>query len=93
MPEEKLRQGFTGTHAEGVWVGTRAGGVGRSTGPPEGRLKWSARPPGGAVCSNHARDLAFAPSTSDEAVGSLVFLYLVHNLSPLLMCAVIFGSL
>ena len=48
---------------------------------PEAWLRWSAHPLGGVVCRGHARYPAFAPSSSELAVGFLVSLYLlVHNL-------------
>ena len=40
---------------------------------PEGWLSWSAHPLGGAVCRDHVQDPDFAPSTSEVAVGFLVF--------------------
>ena len=61
---------------------------------PEGWLKGSALHFGGVVCRGHARYPAFAPSSSEVAVGFLVFLYLVvHNLPKLHMNAVIFSPL
>ena len=35
----------------------------------EAELRWSARPLGGAVCGDHAQRPAFAPHTSEVAVG------------------------
>ena len=55
---------------------------------------WSAHPLGGAVCRGHEQYPAFAPDSSEVAVGFLVFSYLVvHNLPQLRMYAVIFSSL
>ena len=52
----------------------------------EAWLWWFAPPSGGGVCRGHAQYPAFAPSSSEVAVGFLVFLYLVvHNL-PQLAC-------
>ena len=45
----------------------------------EGWLRWFAHPFGGVEC-RHAQPPAFAPSSSEVAVGFLVFLYLVDNL-------------
>ena len=60
----------------------------------EGWLRWSAQPFGGAECRGHAQCPAFAPSSSEVAVGFLVFLYLVvHNLPQLDMHTVIFSPL
>ena len=74
------------------YMGVRVGvcpGVG-----PEGWLRWSAHPLGGVVCSGHAQCPAFAPGSSEVAVGFLVFLYLaVHYLPQLRMYAVIFSPL
>lgn len=60
---------------------------------PEGWLRWSAHPLGGNVCRVHAQYPAFASGTlffvhssSEVAVGILVFLNLVvHNLPQLFM--------
>ena len=61
---------------------------------PEAWLRWSSHPLGGAVCRDHAQYLAFAPDTSEVAVGILVCLYLVvHNWPQLCMRAVIFSPL
>ena len=35
----------------------------------EGWLRWSALPLGGVLCSGHAQDPAFAPGSSEAAVG------------------------
>ena len=60
----------------------------------EGWLGWSAHPLGDAVCRDHVPHPAFAPDTSEVAVGLLVFLYLVvHNLPQLGLEAVIFSPL
>ena len=60
----------------------------------EWRLRWSAYPLGGAVCSYLTQYPAFAPDTSEVAVGFLVFLYLiVHNLPQWGVGAVIFSLL
>ena len=67
-------------------------GAGPGVGP-EGWLRWSARPFGGAECRGHAQCPAFAPSSSEVAVGVLDFLYLVHNLPQLDMHTVIFSPL
>ena len=49
---------------------------------------------GGAVCGVHSQYPAFAPSSSEVAVGVLVFLYLVvHDLPQLCLHTVIFSSL
>ena len=65
-----------------LWVGSEAW------------LRWSAHPLGGAVCRVHGLYSAFAPSSSEVAVGFLVFLYLVvHNLPQLGLEAVIFSPL
>ena len=72
----------------GVSVGV-CPGVGQ-----EGRLRWSAHPLGGVLCRGHAQCPAFAPGSSEVAVGFLVFLYLVvHNLPQLPIYAVIFSPL
>ena len=61
---------------------------------PEGWPGWSAHPLGGAVCRGHAQSPAFAPDTSEVAVGFLLFLYLVvPSLPQLGMRAVIFSPL
>ena len=60
---------------------------------PEGWLRWSAHPLGGAVCRDHVQDPAFAPDNSEVAVGFLLYLYLVHNLPQLCRRAVIFSPL
>ena len=58
------------------------------------RLRWAAHPLGGVVCRGHAQCPAFAPGSSEVAVGFLVFLYLVvHNLPQLPIYAVIFSPL
>ena len=59
----------------------------------EGWLRWSAHPFGGIVCRGHVQCPAFAPSFSEVALVSLVFLCLVvHNL-PQHMYKVIFNPL
>ena len=60
-------------------------GRGWSRGQAKERFRWSARPLCGAVCRAHAAYPAFAPCSSEVAVGFLVFLYLVHNLPQLCM--------
>ena len=61
---------------------------------PEGWLRWSAHPLGGVECRGHAQCPAFAPGSSEVAVGFLVFLYLVvHYLPQLHMPTVIFSPL
>ena len=58
----------------------------------EAWLRCSAHPLGGALCRDHEQDPAFAPGTSEEAVGLVAFLYLViHNLPQLYRHAVIFS--
>ena len=58
---------------------------------PEGRLRCSAHPLGGAECRRCVQLPAFAPGCSEVAVVLLFSLYLlVHNLPQLLMHAVIF---
>ena len=60
----------------------------------EAWLRWSAHPFGGVLCSGHAQDPAFAPSSSEVAVGFWGFLYLVVcNLPQLYMHTVIFSPL
>lgn len=55
-------------------------------------LRRSAHPLGGAGCRDHAQSPAFAPDTSEGAVGFWPFLHLiVSNLSRLQMCVVIFS--
>ena len=57
-------------------------------------LRWSAPPFGGVESRGHAQYPAFAPASSEVAVGFLVFLYLVvHNLSHLHIYTVIFSPL
>ena len=51
----------------------------------EGWLRWSAHPLSGAVCKVHGQYPAFAPETSELAVGFLLFLYFVYNLPQLHM--------
>ena len=59
----------------------------------EGWLRWSARPLGGVERRGPAQDPAFAPGSSEVAVGFFwPFLYLVvQNLPQLCMHAVIFS--
>ena len=40
-----------------------------------GQLRWSADPLGGSVCRDHVRYPAFAPSTSETAVGEFQLWY------------------
>ena len=40
---------------------------------PEGWLRWLAHAFGGAVCGRHAQCPAFAPGSSEVAVGLLAF--------------------
>ena len=52
----------------------------------EGLFGWSAHPFGDAVCKVHVQHPAFDPSTSEVAVGFLVYLYIfVHNVPQLCM--------
>ena len=46
----------------------------------EGRLRWSVRPHGGAVCRDHVQLPAFAPSTPEVAIGlwpSCILLFII----------------
>ena len=98
-PDKKFRQGFTGAPAPqagaqaGSLYGVRVGMCPRVR--PEGWLRCFAHPLGGAGCRGHAQYPAFAPSSSEVAVGVfLVFLYLfVQNLPQLHMHAIIFSPL
>lgn len=55
----------------------------------EGWLRWSAHAFGGVMCRGHAWSPAFAFSSSEVAVGFLVFLYpLANDVSQLLLCTV-----
>ena len=60
------------------WGEGRGGSVGRAG----GGLRWPVRPLGGVVCRDHAEDPAFAPGTSEMAVGSWPFCILLFLIAP-----------
>ena len=61
---------------------------------PEGWLRRFAHPLGGVACRGHAQDPAFAPGSSEVAVGLFdLFVSFVQNLPQLCMLAVIFSPL
>ena len=61
---------------------------------PEGWLRWCAHPSSDAMCRGHVQYPAFAPGSSEVAVGFLVFSYvLAHNFPQLHMGTVIFSPL
>ena len=59
-------------------------------GRPEGRLRWSAYPRGGAVCRHHVQYPAFAPGTSDVSVGFWPFYILLFIICPNCACVQLF---
>ena len=52
----------------------------------EGWLRWSAHPLGGALCRDHTQYPAFAPSTSEVAVGFWPFCILLFIIFPNCAC-------
>ena len=59
----------------------------------EGWLRWFTHPFGSVLCSKHAYYPAFALSSSEVAVGLLVFMYpIIHNL-PHCACTQFLSSL
>ena len=72
----------------GLKVGER-----RAMGWVRGLASMVCHPSGSSVCRYGAQYPALACHTSELAVGFLVFLYVVHNLSQLCMYTVIFSSL
>ena len=61
-----------------------------SRGRPEGRLRWSTRPLGVAECRRPVQLPAFAPGSSEVAVGFLVSLYLLSIMCPNCTCTQLF---
>jgi len=59
----------------------------------EGWLRWSAHPLDDVECRGQAQYPAFAPGSSEVALGFLVSVYLVHNLPQLRMYTFIFSPL
>ena len=56
-------------------------------------LRWSAHPLDDVECRGQAQYPAFAPGSSEVALGFLVSVYLVHNLPQLRMHTFIFSPL
>ena len=57
---------------------------------PEGWLRCSAHPSGGVVCRGHALYPAFAPGSSEMAVGFFGLLYLLSRICPNCACRQLF---
>lgn len=85
-PDRKFRQGFTGTCAAAVGAKANINNTSLTCslsvgdgelGPYMGsgqRVAWVVCPPlGGGVCRGHEQGPAFAPDTSEVAVGFCVF--------------------